>query len=108
MSPEASQEFDQPVGNPLPEWSPPPFPEHDIHEGRYCRLEPIDLQRHGRELFAELNPEARNWTYLPYGPFRSEKEFLHWMEETCLDRDPQFYAIVRLSDERALGVWRAT
>ena len=97
-------ELDQPIGNPLSDWSPPPFPKREILPGRFCRLEPTDRTRHGRELFEALNHSTQNWTYLPYGPFESEVEFLNWIEENCLGRDPQFYTIIRQEDEKAVGV----
>lgn len=33
--------FGQPVGQALPDWQPRPFPQRQILQGRYCRLEPL-------------------------------------------------------------------
>ncbi len=42
----------QPVGDPLPDWTPPPAPAATPLSGRYSRLEPLDAARHGAALFA--------------------------------------------------------
>jgi RimJ/RimL family protein N-acetyltransferase len=40
--------------------------------GRYCRLEPQDVERHAQGLFdAFAEDDGRMWTYLAWGPFSS-------------------------------------
>ena len=98
----------QPVGEPLPGWKPPPRPPRTAMEGRYCRLEPLDPEVHAESLYAgfALDPEGRNWTYLPYGPFGAYGPFegleayRAWMKETCLGDDPLFFAIIQLTGDR--------
>lgn len=96
----------QPVGEPLPNWTPPPRPPRKAMEGRTCRLEPLDPEVHAAALYAEfaLDPEGRNWTYLPYGPFESLEAYCSWMKETCLGDDPLFFAIVNRTSGKALGM----
>ena len=60
----------QPVGIPAPKWTPPAIPPHEVMVGQYCRVEPLDADRHAASLF-EANRSVTsdaNWTYLPYGP----------------------------------------
>ena len=99
-------ELGQPVGFPLPDWTPPPKPPREPMAGRFCRLEPLDPDRHADALFAanEAGGEAKNWTYLPYGPFRTSADYRAWMTASCLGDDPLFYAIVDLADEQPAGV----
>jgi hypothetical protein len=61
----------QPIGAALPGWRPPPLPPREPMCGRYCRVEPLDMERHAVELHAavSLDREGRNWTYVPSGPF---------------------------------------
>ncbi|MBS0263436.1 MAG: GNAT family N-acetyltransferase [Planctomycetes bacterium] len=96
----------QPIGEPLPDWHPPTAPARTPIEGRACRLEPLDPQRHAAELFAGYAEDraGQNWTYLPYGPFVDLAGFTAWMQATCLGADPLFFAIVDLADGRAAGV----
>ena len=99
-------DFDQPIGEPIPDWQPVSLPPHTTMEGRYCRVEAIGIERYGRELFVALHHEgaAKNWTYLPYGPFSSEGDFLDWMATNCLGGDPLFHAVVDAVTGKAVGV----
>jgi RimJ/RimL family protein N-acetyltransferase len=65
-------------------------------EGRFCRLEPLDPDRHAADLFAaNAAPESeRNWTYLAYGPFPSLPAYRDWIRAECLGDDPLFFAII--------------
>jgi RimJ/RimL family protein N-acetyltransferase len=96
----------QPIGAPLPNWVPPPRPPRAPLEGRYCRLEPLDPQRHASALFAAnaADTEGRSWTYLGYGPFPDLAAYQAWMSATCLGSDPLFFAIVDRADEQPAGV----
>ena len=99
-------ELNQPIGFPVPDWRPPAHPRGAIMQGRLCRLEPIDADRHSADLFAAFSEdrEGRNWTYLPYGPFRSEAETREWIGSTCLGDDPCFFSVIDLASEKAVGV----
>jgi RimJ/RimL family protein N-acetyltransferase len=95
----------QPVGPALPHWMPPPRPPREPLEGCFCRLEPLDAG-HAEALYAAnaLDVDGRNWTYLPYGPFGSFASYQAWVAASCESADPLFFAIVRKSDLRPLGV----
>lgn len=99
-------EFKQPIGPPVGDWAPPPFPPREPLEGRFCRLEPLDPARHADALHRAIaaEPDPRNWTYLPYGPFASAQAYRGWMETVCAAADPSFYAIVDRQAGEALGV----
>jgi len=75
-------------------------------EGRYCRLEPLDPDRHAAALFAAnaADEEGRSWTYLPYGPFRTLPSYRDWMSTHCLGDDPLFFAIVPWADRQPAGI----
>ncbi|BBP00207.1 GNAT family N-acetyltransferase [Sulfuriferula nivalis] len=98
--------LDQPLGAAVPDWQPPPYPPHEIMTGRFCRLEPLNPARHAHSLFAayQLDADGRNWTYLPYGPFADFSSYHNWLEHNYSSSDPQFYAIVDLATEAAVGV----
>ena len=86
----------QPIGDPQPDWTPPPFPPREVMTGRYCRLEPLDPARHGAQLFDAnaRDAEHRNWTYLPYGPFATVDDYVQWVAPASCTDDPQFHAVV--------------
>ena len=75
-------------------------------DGRYCRLEPLDLDRHAEDLYAAfaLDAAGRNWTYLPYGPFDSLETYRSWMKSSCRGDDPFFFAICDKSSGKPIGV----
>jgi RimJ/RimL family protein N-acetyltransferase len=98
--------FEQPVGFDLPDWRQPPRPSRTPLDGRYCRIEPIDVDQHAADLHAAnaLAADTRSWTYLPYGPFATETDYRAWLTRACLGADPLFHAIVDLETGRAAGV----
>ncbi|MFT7557254.1 MAG: RimJ/RimL family protein N-acetyltransferase, partial [Planctomycetota bacterium] len=75
-------------------------------DGRLCRLEPIDVEKHADDLFAAFATDLdhQNWTYLPYGPFADKSAFASWMTITCLGDDPCFFAIVDRASEKVVGM----
>jgi len=105
MEPSVNQ-LGQPIGFPLPAWTPSPSPPREPMEGRFCRLEPLDPGRHAAHLFAAnaADVEGRSWTYLAYGPFYTLGEYREWMSTFCLGDDPLFFAIVDRSDGEPRGV----
>jgi RimJ/RimL family protein N-acetyltransferase len=96
----------QPIGFPLPGWSPRPAPPRTPILGRFCRVEPLDPARHAADLFAAFaeDAEGRNWTYLPRGPYRSFADFGQWAEAACRLDDPLCHAIVDTASGQAVGV----
>ncbi|MBA3943291.1 MAG: GNAT family N-acetyltransferase [Herpetosiphonaceae bacterium] len=96
----------QPTGPALPNWLPPPYPPREPMEGRYCRVEPLDVDRHAPDLYVanSADTEQRMWTYLAYGPFADLDQYVAWLQRTCPGDDPFFHAIVDLSTSRAVGV----
>ncbi len=96
----------QPIGPPLPNWTPPPRPPREPLEGRYCRLEPLDPDRHAAALFAAsaADRDGRSWTYKTYGPFPTLHSYREWMSGKCLGEDPLFFAIVDRADDQPAGL----
>jgi RimJ/RimL family protein N-acetyltransferase len=89
----------------LSRWQPRPFPPHEILQGRFIRLEPLDAKRHSDDLWQELQgPDLALWDYLPYGPFTERAAFDAWLAGNAASRDPQFYAVVEQAGGRALGL----
>lgn len=96
----------QPIGFPLPDWTPPPVPPRSPMDGRYCRLEPLGPEAHAAELHAANleDAEGRIWTYLGVGPFERLEDYRAWIERSCLGGDPMFFAVRDLATGRAAGV----
>jgi len=74
--------------------------------GKYCFLEPINVQRHSKDLFNNFFKDKKNiiWTYLPYGPFKTYISFKKWLKDSCLNKDPFFYAIYSKKNKQYCGM----
>jgi RimJ/RimL family protein N-acetyltransferase len=96
----------QPIGFPISGWTARPRPPRTAMEGRLCRIEPIDVERHAADLHTanREDKEGRNWTYLAYGPYERLEDYREWMRTTCLGDDPLFHTIVDRKSGRAVGV----
>ena len=99
-------ELGQPIGFPVDDWSSRPHPRGAIMHGRLCRLEPLDADAHAGDLFAAFaeDTDARNWTYLPYGPFVDVDGFRTWLSSSCLGDDPCFFSVIDLATGKAVGM----
>lgn len=103
---EYRNQLGQPIGAPLPDWTPPSSPPREPMSGRYCRVEPIDPARHARDLYDanSIDPSGRYFTYSSSGPFPTFDAYREWMESSCLGDDPLFHAIVDNASSKATGV----
>jgi RimJ/RimL family protein N-acetyltransferase len=99
-------ELGQPIGAPLPDWSPRSLPPHSLMEGRFCRVEPLECDRHALDLFAanSADREGRNWTYLPNGPFAAFEPYRAALEAAINRERALAHAIIERGSNRAVGV----
>jgi RimJ/RimL family protein N-acetyltransferase len=97
----------EPKLGPPVDWSPVESPSRSAIVGATVRLEPIDPDRHGDDLWeAAQGPgrDERTWDYLGYGPFASIDEFRAHLRATAESSDPLFFAIVDAATGKAQGV----
>lgn len=101
-----TNDFGQPIGDALPNWTARPHPPRTSILGRYCRVEPLEPSTHGDGLYDHLGSPAHHdgrWTYLPYGPFDDRPHFHTWLEKAAAGDDPLFFAILD-RDTRPVGM----
>lgn len=92
---------------PLLDWQPVAIPAHQPLDGQYVRLEPLDPARHGDDLWQALqgpDSDSALWDYLPYGPFSERAAFDAWLGGHAASRDPLFFSVIDLSQQRAVGL----
>lgn len=96
----------QPIGFALPEWQPRSRPDRRVLEGRFARLEPLDVARHADDLWHAFaaDVEGRSWTYMPFGPFGGQAAFAAFLATMSQGDDPVYYAILDLASGRASGI----
>lgn len=94
----------QPIGLPMPDWSPRALPSSAPLTGRYCRLEPISLA-HAEQLYAANSEDidGRNWTYLGERP-SSLTAYQDWIATMSHAKDRLMHAIIDLATGQAMGV----
>ncbi|MEM9475058.1 MAG: GNAT family protein [Pseudomonadota bacterium] len=92
------------LGHAVPGWTPPPWPERVVTEGRFCRIEPLSASAQAVELHRANSADPSIWTYLPYGPFETPGAYQRWMREMEGCADPMFFAVRPLASGRAAGV----
>ncbi len=98
--------LNQPIGFAVPDWTPPSLPSREPMEGRFCRVEALESERHARSLFDAnaLDAEGRNWTYLSVGPFADFNAYHAWLTFVAPGTDPLFYAVIDKALNRAVGI----
>jgi hypothetical protein len=87
-------EFDQPVGIPLPDWQPPPHPPRTPMHGRYCRLEPLDPDRHAGALWEANALNAPSRQAAERLGFRFEGVFRQAAVYKGRNRDTAWFSII--------------
>ena len=85
-------------------WKPARRPERVVIDGELVRLEPLDAERHGDDLFEASAGADETWRYLPYGPFASKEGFVDWLRERAARDDPLAYAIIDKRTDAARGI----
>ena len=98
-------EFGQPIGDPVVAWTTRPRPPRTPIEGRYCRVEPLNVDRHAAQLH-EANieaPDHRRWTYLTADGCPDADSYRRWLSQVTAG-DDLFHAIIDGASGRAAGV----
>jgi RimJ/RimL family protein N-acetyltransferase len=93
----------RPVG-PLVDTAPAQAPGPVKLDGRFCRVEKLDVVRHSEALWRALKDDNRVWDYLGVGPFLDGPSFQRWVEERGVILDPYSYAVVDKASGRAVGI----
>src|SRR5437867_1725710 len=86
------------------DWRPAKMPQRVPLNGETVVLEPLDVARHGEELYAASAGADSTWDYLPYGPFASKGEFMAWLAQRAPVDDPLTFTIVDRKAVAARGL----
>jgi RimJ/RimL family protein N-acetyltransferase len=99
-------ELGQPIGFPVADWTRRPLPARTAMQGRFCRLEALDPDRHAADLFAANSEdrEGRMWTYLPSGPYADLDTYLAASRAAAVNGERPTFAIVDVATGNAVGV----
>lgn len=98
--------FGLPIGAPVPGWTPRPRPPRTAMIGRYCRVEPLDVEAHATGLhaaFAEA-PDGRDWTYMSVERFSDADVYRDWLKNFAAAGDPMPHAIIDGKTGHPVGI----
>ncbi|GHB21633.1 GNAT family N-acetyltransferase [Salinicola rhizosphaerae] len=109
-----TNEYGQPIGDSLPDWQPPAWPNGDTLEGRLCRVEALIPERHASSLWqawsvadpavpADADGKAR-WIYLGGRAFDDQAGCERWLEAMTADESLVCYAIIDAASGDAVGM----
>lgn len=62
-------------------------------QGRYVRLERLNVARHGADLWAAFEGDADLWLWMSVGPFADKAAFQSWLAVAEAATDAAFYAL---------------
>ncbi|MFI9629915.1 GNAT family N-acetyltransferase [Streptomyces sp. NPDC052042] len=98
-------EYGQPIGHPLPDWTVRPVPARVTLEGRFCRVVPLDADRHADDLHSAyaLAADGRDWTYMTASAFETLADYRSYVTTTTQVDDPLQYAVVDVRTGKAVG-----
>ena len=102
---EQSNSFGQPIGPAMKDWGARPLPPATPLAGRYCRVEKVDAERHGPDLYAAYAeaPDARDWTYLSAYPPKDLAAYLDYLRGEAVKADPFHHAIIDAATGKPVG-----
>lgn len=102
---EADPDSGLPIGPPMLRSAAAVKPTREVLEGQYCRLEPIDPERHCDDLFAASTPldAAGRFLYLFEYPPASRQELFEWLTKVSAADDPLFFAVIDKQTGRVEG-----
>jgi RimJ/RimL family protein N-acetyltransferase len=97
--------FGQPIGAPVPAWQRAQTPGREPLTGRYCRIEPVNVECHAVDLYEAYSSavDGRDWTYLTVGPFDSLAAYREHLTRMAASTDPLHHAVIDLATGKAVG-----
>ncbi|NTJ61600.1 GNAT family N-acetyltransferase [Agrobacterium rhizogenes] len=89
----------------LTNWKGVSRPERITLEGRYTKIEPLDVARHGRDLLASAQAPGADdrFRYLFEDAPADQAAFSLWLEKAASSADPLFFATIDKRTGRAEG-----
>lgn len=87
----------------LKNWTAPPFPPRKALEGAYCRLEPLDVGKHGADIASAFAGAHGVWDYLPVEEPKDRAAYETFLGQMVERTDIVPYAVIDKADGKAKG-----
>lgn len=80
----------------LTNWTPREKPQRIVLDGQYVRLEPLNVERHGDQLYAasSVADVDQRFRYLFDQPPASREDFTPWLEQSAANTETMFFAVI--------------
>jgi len=101
-----TNQYNQPIGEALPNFSVGATPHITLLEGNYCWLEPLSVAKHLDDLsdfYLEASAVMPDWTYLSIAPAKNKEELHALLTKQEASADPYFLTIVDKQTLKAVG-----
>lgn len=98
-------EFDQPIGDPIENYTKGELPSIATLEGRLVRVEKLDATKHDLYPLFSLETPPEQWTYLPIDRFSSKEQFQQYAKEMTDSHDPYFLTIIDQKTNLPIGTF---
>ncbi|MGO4736511.1 GNAT family N-acetyltransferase [Bosea sp. 2KB_26] len=86
-----------------PDWKAPPFPPAKVLEGRYCRLEPIDPDRHLDDIWQANAGHDHIWAWMPAHPPQDRESYRELLTMMAAKAGIVPFAVIDKADGKAKG-----
>ena len=90
----------------LSHWKAPPFPPRKVLEGRYARLEPLDVERHAGDIAAAFAGANDVYAWLPVEPLKDRADHEAFLREVVARSDIVPLVVIDKADGKAKGHMR--
>ncbi|MDJ0613321.1 MAG: GNAT family protein [Rhizobiaceae bacterium] len=89
----------------LSDWKGCERPHRKVFEGRFVRLEPLDVDKHGDGLFeaATAGDADERFRWLTETTPQTREEFQSWLERVQVSEDPMYFAVIDLKTGKVAG-----
>ena len=89
----------------LTKWQGCERPHRKVFEGRYVRLEPLDIEKHGDGLYeaAIAGDSDERFRWLMETTPSSRDAFQPWLEAAAESKDPMYFTVIDLASGKVGG-----
>ncbi len=102
-----TSDYAQPIGESVIDWKPRERPARIAIDGAHCRIELLDVAKHGADLFDAYGraSDGSDWTYLFAEPFADFAAFEKYLMQAAASPDPLHYAVIDRASGKVVGTF---
>ncbi|MCW9716923.1 GNAT family N-acetyltransferase [Avibacterium sp. 21-599] len=99
--------LNQPIGEPIVDFTRGELPNIHLIEGLYCCLQRLCADRHFKDIYKFIGPDSpeSQWTYLPISAQPNEQAAQQLLQEWANSADPYYLAIIDKASQKVVGIF---